>query len=117
MGVSDRPRYPNFVAFISTGAILGVVLAGVLTWNAGEFERYSVAGALGYNAVVFGLLAAILGIFALVITVVMLMRAIQSLLDLAVSWERAVYLSYLILGTLFSLVAVVLFKKRNANAS
>lgn len=57
----DRQRYPNFVAFIATGAILGVVLAGVLTWRAGEFERYSVGGALGYNSVVFGLLGALAG--------------------------------------------------------
>ncbi len=79
-------------------------------------EKTTVPLVYAARGVVFGLLAAILGIFALVLAVVMLLRGLQALLDLAVTWERAVYLSYLILGALFSLVAVVLFKKRNANA-
>jgi uncharacterized protein YacL len=79
-------------------------------------EKTTVPLVYAARGVVFGLLAAILGLVALVLLVIMLLRGLQALLDLAVSWERAVYLSYLILGALFSLVALVLFKKRNANA-
>ncbi len=79
-------------------------------------EKTTVPLIYAARGVVFGLLAAILGIFAFVLLIIMLLRGMQALLDLAVSWEQAVYLSYLILGALFSLVALVLFKKRNANA-
>jgi hypothetical protein len=79
-------------------------------------EKTTVPLVYAARGVVFGLLAAILGMVALVLLVIMLLRGLQALLDLAVTWERAVYLSYLILGALFSLVALVLFKKRNANA-
>lgn len=79
-------------------------------------EKTTVPLVYAARGVVFGLLAAILGMVAVVLLVIMLLRGFQALLDLAVSWERAVYLSYLILGALFSLVALVLFKKRNADA-
>jgi hypothetical protein len=69
------------------------------------------------RAVVFGLIAVIVGVFAVVLLVVGLTRAVQSLLELTTTWPRAVYLSYLIVGALFCLVSVVLFKKRNSAAS
>jgi hypothetical protein len=69
------------------------------------------------RAVVFGLIAVIVGSFAVVILFVMLMRGLQSLLELATTWERAVYLSYLIVGAVFTIAGVVLFKKRNTAAS
>jgi hypothetical protein len=69
------------------------------------------------RAVVFGLIAVIVGSFALVILFVMLMRGLQALLELATTWERAVYLSYLIVGAVFTIAGVVLFKKRNAAVS
>ena len=59
----------------------------------------------------------ILLVFAFVILLIGLTRAIQALLELATTWERAVYLSYLILGALFCLASVILFKKRNTAAS
>lgn len=65
---------------------------------------------------VFGVIAAMLGVLIAVIAVVGLMRGLQALLELAVGWDRAVYLSYFIVGALFSLVGVVLFHKRNAAA-
>ena len=65
---------------------------------------------------VFGLIAVILGTFAAVITIIGLMRGLQSLLELATTWERAVYLSYLIVGALFCIVGMVLFRKRNRAA-
>ena len=47
---------------------------------------------------VFGVIAVMLGIFIGVIALVGLMRGLQALLELAVGWDRAVYLSYLIVG-------------------
>jgi len=69
------------------------------------------------RAVVFGLIAVIVGSFALVILFVMLMRGLQALLELVTTWERAVYLSYLIVGSVFTIAGIVLFKKRNAAVS
>lgn len=68
------------------------------------------------RGVVFGLIAVIVGTFALTVAVVMLMRGLQSLLELATTWERAVYLSYFIVGAVFSIAGVVLFRKRNTAA-
>lgn len=65
---------------------------------------------------VFGLLAAFLGILILVVALIGVMRAFQALLALAVDWPQAVYLSYLIVGAIFSVLGIVLFRKRNAAA-
>jgi uncharacterized membrane protein len=69
------------------------------------------------RGVVFGLIAVLVGVFAFGLFLVMLTRGIQSLLELATTWDRAVYLSYLIVGALFCLVSIVLFKKRNTTPS
>jgi hypothetical protein len=69
------------------------------------------------RALVFGIIAAFLGVFILVITIIGLMRAIQSLLDLAVDEAQAVYLSYFIVGGILCLGGLLLFKKRNASTS
>jgi hypothetical protein len=69
------------------------------------------------RGLVFGLIALIVGSFALIILLIMLMRGLQALLELATSWERAVYLSYLIVGAILTLVGIVLFKERNSSAT
>ena len=66
---------------------------------------------------VFGVIAVLLGAFIVIISMVMLMRGLQSLLELAVSWDQAVYLSYLIVGAVLSLIGLVLFRKRNPAAA
>lgn len=66
---------------------------------------------------VFGLLALMLGTVIAVLLLLALLRGLQSLLELATTWERAVYLSYLILGAILSIVALVLFKLRNRAAN
>lgn len=66
---------------------------------------------------VFGVLAALLGTFIVIIALVGLMRGFQALLELAVGWDRAVYLSYLIVGGILSIIGLVLFRKRNAAAA
>jgi uncharacterized membrane protein len=63
---------------------------------------------------VFGVIAVMLGTFIAIIAFVGLMRGLQSLLELAVGWDRAVYVSYLVLGAILSLIGLVLFRKRNA---
>jgi hypothetical protein len=69
------------------------------------------------RGLVFGLIALILGFFALVIFLVGMMRGLQALLELTMSWDQAVYTSYFIVGGSLCLVGLVMFKKRNANAS
>jgi uncharacterized membrane protein len=66
---------------------------------------------------VFGVIAVMLGTFIAIIALVGLMRGLQSLLELAVGWDRAVYLSYFIVGGILSLVGLVLFRKRNTATS
>jgi hypothetical protein len=68
------------------------------------------------RGVVFGLIALIVGAFALVMLCVMSMRMLQSLLELATTWERAVYISYLLVGSVFTVASIVLFKKRDSAA-
>ena len=65
---------------------------------------------------VFGLLAAFLGMLIVFIVLIGAMRALQSLLALAVDWDQAVYLSYFVVGGVLSVVGIVLFRKRNAAA-
>lgn len=79
-------------------------------------EKTTVPVIYAARGLVFGILAAFLGIFALVLVIIGLLRGMQALLDLWVSNERAVYLSYLIVGAAISLVGAVLFRKRNAQA-
>ena len=69
------------------------------------------------RGVVFGLLATILGLTALVLLLVALTRGLQALLDLAVTHERAVYLSYLILGGICCLAGLFLMRKRHSGNS
>ena len=69
------------------------------------------------RGLVFGLIAAFLGMFALVIGLILVTRAMQAGLDWKLDHERSVYISYLAVGTVFSLAGLWLFKKRNANAA
>ncbi len=66
------------------------------------------------RAVVFGLLAAFLGMTLLVLALITLTRGLQALLDLGVSWGRAVYLSYFIVGGIFTLAGLFLMAKRTS---
>lgn len=69
------------------------------------------------RAIVFGLLGVILGIAAVVLVLIVLTRGLQSLLDLAVSWDRAVYISYLVLGGIcVAAGAFTMSKRRPSNA-
>jgi hypothetical protein len=66
---------------------------------------------------VFGLIGVMLGLMIIVLTLIAVLRGLQSLLELATTWERAVYLSYFIVGGVLSIAGLVLFKLRNSAAS
>ena len=69
------------------------------------------------RGLVFGIIAVFLGLFAIVLLLVGLTRGVQAALDWQFDHARSVYISYLAVGGIFSLVGLLLFKKRNANAS
>lgn len=69
------------------------------------------------RGLVFGILAAFLGLFALVLLLLGLTRGLQAALDAGFDHERSVYISYFIVGGLLSLVGLLLFKKRNAGST
>lgn len=69
------------------------------------------------RALVFGVLAAFLGLFALFMFLIGLTRGIQALLDLGMSDARSVYVSYLIIGGILSLAGLLLFTKRNSGSA
>ncbi len=66
------------------------------------------------RALVFGLLAAFLVAFAALVALIAAVRGLQALLDIFVSWPRAVYISYLLLGGILCLVGALLLGKRRA---
>lgn len=64
------------------------------------------------RGVVFGLIAAIGGLVALVLTLIVLTRALQALLDVVVDHDTAVWASYLVLaGILFATGAFSMAKR------
>ncbi|WP_420452057.1 hypothetical protein [Ilumatobacter sp.] len=65
------------------------------------------------RGLVFGLLAMFLGLFALVLLLIGLSRGLQAIIEPFADQSRAVYISYLLVGVLLSVVGAVLFKKRN----
>lgn len=67
------------------------------------------------RGVVYGLLASIVGVAAIVLLLAVLTRGLQTLLDLGVSQPRSVYISYLIVGGLISLGGVLVLRKRYSN--
>jgi hypothetical protein len=66
------------------------------------------------RGIVFGLLAAFLGLTALILAFIGITRGLQALLDLFVSPAQAVYLSYLILGGILCLAGALFFRQRHS---
>lgn len=67
------------------------------------------------RVLVFGLLGLFLGMFALVLSLIVATRGLQSLIDLFTSWDKAVYLSYFLLGGILSLIGMLLMGKRHGD--
>ena len=67
------------------------------------------------RGVVFGLLAAILGVVALTLLIIAASRGLQALLDIWFSHTVSVYVSYLIVGGIFCLGGLFVLSKRFSN--
>ena len=67
------------------------------------------------RGLVFGLLAAILGVVALTLLVIAASRGLQALLDIWFSHTVSVYVSYLIVGGIFCLGGLFVLSKRFSN--
>ena len=65
------------------------------------------------RAVVFGLMGLMLGVTLIVLSLIFFTRGTQSLFDIWLSWERAVYASYFAVGGLFTLIGVLAMSKRS----
>lgn len=65
------------------------------------------------RGLVFGLLAIFLGLFALVLLLVGLTRGLQAAIEPLLDQDRAVYISYFLVGGVLTLIGAILFKKRN----
>ena len=65
------------------------------------------------RAVVYGLLIFIIAIPVIVLAVIVITRGLQSFLDLFLSWDQAVYVSYFLLGGILIVVGALLFSKRH----
>ncbi len=66
------------------------------------------------RGLVFGLLALLLGVVALVLLLIGATRGLQALIDLGTSWERAVYVSYFVVGGILTLAGLFLMGKRTS---
>ncbi len=69
------------------------------------------------RGLVFGIIAVFLGLFAAIIALIMVTRGAQAALDNVLDHDQSVYVSYLAVGTILSIIGLFLFKKRNTNAS
>jgi hypothetical protein len=66
------------------------------------------------RGIVFGLLAAMLGLVAVTLLIVGATRGLQVLLDFGMSRARAVYASYLIVGGILCVVGALFLRKRHS---
>jgi hypothetical protein len=67
---------------------------------------------LAYRGVIFGVVAAIGAGVAVVLLIIALVRALQALLDLAFDHHDSVWISYLLVGAVFSVAGLIVMKKR-----
>ena len=66
------------------------------------------------RGVVFGLMGLLLGMVAVVLLLIIVTRGLQALLDLLMARDKAVYISYFIVGGILTLAGVFLMTKRHA---
>jgi uncharacterized membrane protein len=66
------------------------------------------------RGLVFAMLALFLALAIVVLLLVMLTRLMQSVLDIWLAWDKAVYLSYFVIGGLFTIVGALLISKRTS---
>lgn len=66
------------------------------------------------RGVVFGLMGAILGFVAVVLLLIAASRGLQALLDWPLERDKAVWLSYFVLGGILTIVGWLLMSKRQS---
>lgn len=69
------------------------------------------------RGLVFGILAAFLGLLALILLLIAATRGLQAAIEPLTDQDRAVYISYFVVGGILSLVGVLLFRKRSADSA
>jgi hypothetical protein len=73
--VRTNARYPNFVAFIASGVVVGGIVGGLIsTMSDNPATTFSENSALGYMVVTFALLGAIVGALAGVVAEIVITR-------------------------------------------
>jgi len=65
------------------------------------------------RGIVYGLLGVFLGIAAVVLLLIGMTRGIQALLNIGLSNERSVYISYLLMGGILCLAGMLVLRKRH----
>ena len=65
------------------------------------------------RGIVYGLLTAFLGIAAVVLLLIGVTRGIQALLNIGLSNERSVYISYLLMGGILGIAGMLVLRKRH----
>ena len=90
-------------------------LTGQLTTLVGNIRDKTTNNAIKVvRGVVFGLLAMFLGLVAVVLLLITATRGLQSLLDIWFAWDKAVYISYYVIGGILTIVGMLLMSKRHA---
>ena len=64
------------------------------------------------RGIVYGLLAVFLGITAVTVLLIGMTRALQAMLDIGLTNERSVYVSYLLMGGILCVVGLLVLRKR-----
>ncbi|MET0144792.1 MAG: hypothetical protein ABW328_08420 [Ilumatobacteraceae bacterium] len=64
------------------------------------------------RGIVYGLLGGILGIVAVTLLLIAATRALQALLDIGLTNEQAVYVSYLLVGGILCIAGLLVLRKR-----
>ena len=66
------------------------------------------------RGVVFGLMGLLLGMVAIVLLLIIATRGLQALLDWPLERDKAVYISYFVVGGILTLAGAFLMSKRHA---
>lgn len=64
------------------------------------------------RGIVFAMIGLFLGVVAVVLLLVLVTRALQSLLDIWFEWDKSVWLSYFIVGGILTLGGLFLMSRR-----
>lgn len=66
------------------------------------------------RGLVFAMLAVFLGITAVILLLIIVTRALQSLLDIWFEWDKSVWLSYFIVGGIMTVGGLLLMSRRQS---